>query len=121
LLKVIPNLIGYYNTLSRKLVEAREDRRIDEDAIVDESRWIIDIDDDFKSPEQILEQEFKLINDLPKYYKSLIPRWYKQPNYIEVWLEKKAMASIVKSILFDYQVRIVPTGDGQAILTRRKT
>lgn len=109
-LAVIPNLICYYKTLSRKLVEARQDGRIAADAIVDESRWIIDIDDALKSPEEIIDEELELINNLPKYYKTLIPRWYAQPNYVEIWLEKKAMTGIVKSILHHHDVRIVPTG-----------
>jgi hypothetical protein len=119
-LESIPNLVGYYKTLSRKLVEAREDGMIDENAIVDESRWILDIDDNFKSPEEILEEEFNLIDDLPNSYRALIPRWYKQPNYVEVWLEKKAMASVVKSILHDYRVRIVPTGGWSSYSYERK-
>lgn len=38
-----------------------------------------------------------------------IPRWHGQ-TYVEVWVEKKAMAGVLKSILAAYEVRIVPTG-----------
>ena len=41
----------------------------------------------------------------------MIPRWYKQPKYIEVWIEKNAMAALVSSIIRESrQVRIVPNG-----------
>ena len=41
----------------------------------------------------------------------MIPRWYNQPHYIEIWIEKNVMASLISSILTESrQVRIVPNG-----------
>ncbi len=49
--------------------------------------------------------------DLPETYHQTIPRWYKQPKYVEVWVEKDAMDSLFSSILTESrQVRIVPNG-----------
>jgi hypothetical protein len=38
----------------------------------------------------------------------MIPRWHEQPEYVEVWVEKDALAGTLKSILGNRQVRIVP-------------
>jgi len=84
---------------------------IDPDCIVDESRTIIDINDSFYSPEQLVDNQLDVLESLPEVYKKhYIPRWLGQPQYVEVWVEKKAMAGVLKSILAAYEVRIVPTG-----------
>jgi hypothetical protein len=108
---ILENLQNRYKGLSRKLVEARKRGEIDPDCIVDESRTIIDINDSFYSPEQLIDTQFDILESLPEDYKTrYIPRWHGQPHYVEVWVEKKAMAGVLKSILAGYKVRIVPTG-----------
>ena len=84
---------------------------MDPDCIVDESRTIIDIDDSFYPPEQLIDAQLDVLESLPEDYKiRYIPRWHGQPHYVEVWVEKKAMAGVLESILVGYQIRIVPTG-----------
>ena len=107
---ILANLHNRYRGLSRKLVEARKRGELDPDCIVDESRTIIDIYDSFYSPEQLIDTHLEVLDSLPENYKTrYIPRWYGQPHYVEVWVEKKAMAGVLKSILAGYEVRIVPT------------
>jgi len=36
-----------------------------------------------------------------------MPKWHKQPHYVEVWIEKQALADAVQSFLKDKQVVIV--------------
>jgi hypothetical protein len=108
---ILENLYKRYKGLSRKLVEARKREELDPDCIVDESRTIIDINDSFYSPEQLVDNQLDVLESLPEDYKTRhVPRWYGQPHYVEVWVEKKAMAGVLKSILAAYEVRIVPTG-----------
>ncbi|MFL6385164.1 MAG: hypothetical protein ACJ712_09370 [Nitrososphaeraceae archaeon] len=108
---ILGNLHNRYRGLSRKLVEARKRGEIDPYCIVDESRNIIDINDSYYSPEQLIDAHLDVLEFLPKDYKTrYIPKWYGQPHYVEVWVEKKAMAGVLKSILAGYDVRIVPTG-----------
>ena len=84
---------------------------MDPDCIVDESRTIIAIDDSFYPPEQLIDAQLDVLESLPEDYKiRYIPRWHGQPHYVEVWVEKKAMAGVLESILVGYQIRIVPTG-----------
>ena len=120
-INTLENLYERYKGLSRKLVEAREREEIDPDCIVDESRSILDIDDEFYSPEQIVDDDLEFLNHLPEVYvEQYIPRWYGQPHYVEVWVEKKAMGGVLKSILEDYEVRIVPTGGWTSFSYERK-
>ena len=73
---------------------------------------IIDIDDDYFTPQQHIDNRINWLIELPdKFNEEMIPRWHKQPQYIEIWIEKNAMASLVSSILTESrQVRIVPNG-----------
>jgi hypothetical protein len=102
---ILENLQNRYKGLSRKLVEARKKEEINPDCIVDESRTIIDINDSFYPLEQIIDAQLDILKSLPENYKRrYIPRWYGQPRYVEVWVEKKAMAGVLKSILAGYEV-----------------
>ena len=88
---------------------------IDPDAIADLSRSIIDIQDTFYSPERVIDNCVEELQSLPDEYKtgSYLPRWYKQPYYVEVWIEKKTRAPVIDSILnetHNCQIRVVPTG-----------
>ena len=56
------------------------------------------------------------INNAVNDYK--IPRWYGQPHYVEVWVEKDAMAGTLDSIINiagKRQVRIVPTRGQESV------
>ena len=60
----------------------------------------------FYSPEQIVDDDLEFLNHLPEVYvEQYIPRRYGQPHYVEVWVEKKAMGGVLKSILEDYEVK----------------
>ena len=108
-INILENLYERYKGLSRKLVEIRERGHIDPDCIVDESRSIIDIEDIFYSPEQIIDNELEFLSCLPDQYRlRYLPKWYGQPHYVEVWVEKNAMVGVLKSLLEGYIVRIGP-------------
>ena len=96
---LIPNTQNVYKGLSEALVTARKNQIIPDDWIVDESRSIIDIDDKYVSPEKLIGHILEDLDRLPDDYKDEIPRWYGQPAYVEVWIEKKAIAGVFQSIL----------------------
>jgi hypothetical protein len=96
----MPGNKGPYKGLSRALVIARERKIIPDDWIADESRHIIDIEDEYKSPEELTNGALGYFDDLPDdYKKGQIPKWYKQPVYVEIWVEKAAVARVFKSII----------------------
>src|SRR5215211_3836515 len=78
------------------------------DCFADNSRRIEDINDTYFTPEEYIDDAIDSLKNATAYYRDIIPRWYKQPEYTEVWTEKDAMVGIFKSVLADRQVRIVP-------------
>ena len=110
-LNVLENLQQRYESLSKALVAARRDGMIRDDWIVDESRNIIEVYDAYFDPGQEITYLLERLEKLPEKYIKSIPRWYNQTNYVEVWVEKNAMAGVFSSILTkSRQVRIVPNG-----------
>ena len=51
----------------------------------------------------------------------MIPLWYNQPNYVEVWLEKDAMAGILASLLSPLQIicNQIEVGDPDHFLRKK--
>jgi hypothetical protein len=87
----IENVQRQYKSLSGALVTSRRNH-------VDESRDIIDIYDVYMEPGEKIRRLIERLIDLPETYQDTIPRWYKQPKYIEVWVEKNAMASLFSTV-----------------------
>jgi hypothetical protein len=112
----ISNIPSMYSSYDKAITKARKGEygegksRLEEDAFVDNVRQIIDINDDYEPPSSYIQRGINHIADARKTY--TIPRWYKQLNYVEVWLEKDAVVSMFYAILrkgeIDRQVRIVP-------------
>lgn len=107
--KGLPNTGSAYKQLSGKIVEARFDGRIPWNMIYDQSRYLHDNGvSKYRTPEEHIESQIDNLKNAHENYK--IPRWYGQPNYVEVWLEKKAAAGTIMSFLKDREVIIVPLG-----------
>lgn len=104
-LGVIPNTEQAYKTLSKVTVKARKDRRLPADAFEDKNREILSNVRQYTSPEDFVEG----LVDRLRYASSnyAVPRWHKQPCYVEVWIEKQALADTFFSFLEDKEVRIV--------------
>jgi hypothetical protein len=107
--KGLPNTASAYKQLSGKIVEARMDGAIPWNMISDQSRYLYDNGvSKYRTPEEYIQTSIDLLKNAHEEYK--IPRWYGQPNYVEVWLEKKAAAGTIMSFLKDREIRIVPLG-----------
>jgi hypothetical protein len=110
-LQKVPNAKNSYDKLGEYIVEARKDGRIPWDAIADETRRsVANFSGDYLSPEGYIR---KLIyGDLDTLHERYVPeilyKWYRQPNYVEVWLEKTALLSTFRNFLKDRHVRVVP-------------
>lgn len=110
-LQTIPNTKSAYTTLSDRTARAREDGRLPIDCFADDTRYIVgefDTEFDYQTPESSIDSFINYLKNFSKNYS--IPRWYKQPNYVEIWTEKKAMIRTFESILGDREVLIVPFG-----------
>lgn len=114
-LGILPNTKSYYVSLSAHTVVWRENHVIPIDCFLDESRHVIeDFDDEYESPQEYIDRLTEDLKNAALEYPGIIPRWHKQPHYMEAWTEKNAQIGILRSILrdgdVDRQVRIVPTG-----------
>ena len=108
-LLIIPNTQSKYQYLSKITSDARMKGELPIDCFADQTRSIIkDFNDEYINPNEYIERELAYIENFPKIYRNLIPKWHNQPHYLEIWIEKDALSSTFQSILKDSQVRIVP-------------
>jgi hypothetical protein len=110
------NSIKMYKGLDRMLTDVRmeqEDPIVAPDTFADDSRPDPDRID-METPQEFAEDWADTIENAHLQYKA--PRWYKQPKYVEVWIEKQAMYSTFESILSDKQV-VIQSGKGFNSLT----
>jgi hypothetical protein len=104
-LQVIPNTKNSYKRLSKVLVKERKEGDIEWDAIADEGRLVVcNFDDTYESPEQYVQRGIDHIKNADSQFK--VPRWHNQKHYVEIWIEKQALADTFESFLEDRQVRI---------------
>ena len=97
--KLIPNTSPSYSSLDRATVKARWSGQLPINCFTDNSRKVLNkFNEDYFSPEEIIDNRLKIIRSIPYNYINLIPKWHKQPHYVEVWIEKDAMGNILQTI-----------------------
>jgi hypothetical protein len=101
------NTKSLYTSFDRATVNARKIGSLSENCFADNSRRIIDIDDNYYPPEIYRDHYIDKLKNLHSEYQNTIHGWCNQPHYVEVWVEKDAMAGTLSSIL-EGRVRIVP-------------
>ena len=93
---IIPNIENSYKRLSVVTVELRKNNKLSWNSISDESRPVIkNFDEKYISPTKYVDKIISLVKDAHNQYK--IPKWHNQPHYVEVWIEKQALANAVRS------------------------
>lgn len=94
-LEVIPKTEAQYKTtVCRLLVEMRRSRRIPFTWIADNTRWMRQ-PDTYDSLGELLEITAET------YRRSV---WTNQPDYVEVWCEKDALAGIIYDVTHEYDI-----------------
>jgi predicted small metal-binding protein len=105
-LEVIPNTNQAYKRLSNIAVTARKKGKLSWVSFSDEGRIVLaDFSEEYHTPEQFVQLHVRMLKNASQNY--TVPRWYKQPNYVEVWIEKQALADTFSSFLRGRDVRIV--------------
>jgi len=105
--ELIPNTRSAYQGLSKRLVKARKDGLVKWEWIADETRATRGRDNPLWEPEEYanayVEHLFERLED----YK--LPKWLDQPYYVEVWIEKFALAATFMNWVGDLNVVLVPS------------
>jgi hypothetical protein len=97
-----------YDGLTRILVWARKKGIIPWDAISDDSgRGIINDIPLYISPISWVNNVVSYAKNTSENYLSHLYKWYCQPDYIEFWIEKMALARTVAAYVGDMQVAVV--------------
>jgi hypothetical protein len=94
-----------YRNLCTHLVWARKQGLIDWDAFSDEGRMILACPPEKIEPEDYIQRHIFALKNVDKEYSY--PRWLAQSAYVEVWIEKLALAGTFESILKEKEVCIV--------------
>lgn len=108
-LDLIDNKQSQYQYLGEAIKEGRLDGRISWDWIEDRTRstdagdWN---DGNYVDPDDRFEANLEWFKETPDRYHR--PRWQKQRNYIEVWVEKEALAGVFANVCEDLKVVSFP-------------
>jgi len=105
--ELIPNTRSAYQGTCKKLVKARKEGLVKWGWIADETRATRGLDRPRWKPERYaevwIEHLFKNLRDYA------LPKWENQPYYVEVWIEKFALANTFQTWLGDMNVVLVPS------------
>jgi hypothetical protein len=106
-LGVLPKTEANYSALNKVSVRWRESGLISIDSFADSTRSIVkNFDDVYETLQDYVHRGTSHLEYADENYQ--VPLWYKQPHYVEIWLEKNAAVGTFESIVEDLQVVVVP-------------
>jgi hypothetical protein len=106
--QIFANTPRNYKNLVAMLTKARERDDIDWRSIEDRRRGTIGGESGYSSPEAFIRiWAGDVMRNLDRYYARR--RWSTQPKYVEVWVEKEALASLFEQAAGRWGVIVFPT------------
>jgi len=102
----IENRVSQYQAVVKALRDARLEGLIQYRRIEDRTRSFIGGDVSYETPEDHFQNVKDYFLECDEYY--YLPKWYNQPNYVEVWLEKQALAALFNQVTSKWKVRLGP-------------
>jgi len=105
--QLFPNTRGNYNQLSRILTRAREKGDIDWHRIEDRARTTLGGDYGYENPEEFIKFKIEDFKNSWMFYDRRM--WDEQDYYIEIWLEKDALATFFSEVARKYRVLVFPS------------
>ena len=97
---------AYQNDVGRLLVRLRREGRLPYDWIADETRW--------QRKPRTYAGLVAAIEELQRYYRRDL--WRDAPAYVEIWLEKEALAGVIYDVTAEWDVPLM-VGRGYASLS----
>jgi len=109
----IVNNAKAYSNFDKSLTNAREFGLVDWTRIIDRARQVLagedtpiyDLAEDYDPQTVVKEQIEEAFDDDSEHYGLNL--WQGQPNYVEVWTEKDALAGVMEPICSDQGVKLV--------------
>lgn len=103
------NTRSKYTSFDRILTKAREQEEIDWTRIEDRTRQSIGGEGkiDNETPEEFLQAYLWTLKNCWQYYDKKL--WLRQQNFIEIWVEKDALSSLVSQASQEYRVLVFPS------------
>jgi len=105
--QLFANTMNNYKQLDRLLTRARERGDIDWRRIEDRARNTLGGDYGYETPEEYLEYQVYSLKNSWEYYTKRM--WDNQPYYVEIWLEKDALASLFADVAEQFRVLVFPS------------
>jgi hypothetical protein len=105
--QLFANTLSNYKSFDKILTRAREKDEVDWRRIEDRSRTTIGGDGGFDSPEDFMDYVMRRVKGMWEGYSR--PAWRDQSNYVEVWVEKDALATLVSNVADSYRVLTYPS------------
>ncbi len=102
----IQNTINSYKLFDRMITRGREKRDIDPSNIIDRARQTIGGDYGYTSVEDFVRSKISELEDTEQYTRRV---WEDQPQYVELWVEKDALATLFSSVADGYRVITYPS------------
>lgn len=96
-----------YKYFDKVLTKARERGEVDWHRIEDRARTTLGGDSGFNDPNEFLKDRLESLKESWEYYAR--PMWDNQPTYIEIWVEKDALASLFHHVARRYNVLVYPS------------
>ena len=100
----IPNVKKCYQKLDEHITELRKQGSILWGRIQEDQRVTTNDYSDYWRAEEFVDDKIEKLKDSPESY--LFPKWYKQPNYVELYVEKIATVSSFKSLSKDWEINV---------------
>jgi hypothetical protein len=120
---VIPNTQQAYKGLINAISIAVRNCLIPINAFADNTRQINDISDLYQNPQNYTSSYINALKGVPEHYFDNIPRWHKQPHYVEIMVEKNALRGLFAEIVEseNLQVRVVPNNGWSSRVFKHET
>jgi hypothetical protein len=114
-MEIFPNTQSSYNMLDKALTIARQRGLISFEAIEDRVREFIGGENPFsdETPDDVFNNAVSEYESAEETFQDSwrnysLPYWHDQPKYVEVWLEKDALAGVFQPVTDNYNVCLAP-------------
>jgi hypothetical protein len=113
-LKVLPKTQAAYHSFSTATRRCRENGMLSINCFADHTRKVInDFNDRYETIDDYIYTGIYYLENSKHDYK--VPRWYDQPNHIEIWLEKDAAVETFRSIVSGLDVYVAPNRGNSSV------